>query len=79
MQGCALADASDTGARLEVDNPDALPERFELLLANRDTAPRRRCHVVWRNDQYIGVNFEHQLTMTQVAPSSKTPEPARSA
>lgn len=80
LQGCALADASDTGARLEVEDADALPDRFELLLSNRNLAPRRFCHVVWRDDKQVGVNFEHQLTMTQATPSgNETPEPAKSA
>ncbi len=78
LEGCALADASDTGARLEVENAEALPERFELLLSNRDLGPRRFCHVVWRGEKQVGVNFEHQLTMTDAAPASGAPEPAKS-
>jgi hypothetical protein len=78
LEGCALADASDTGARLEVENAAALPERFELLLSNRDFAPRRFCHVVWRKENYVGVNFEHQLAMTDAAPAgSGTPGRAK--
>ncbi|HEX5509392.1 MAG TPA: PilZ domain-containing protein [Pseudolabrys sp.] len=80
LQGCALADASDTGARLEVENPESLPERFELLLSKRNLTPRRFCHVVWRKEKQIGVNFEHQLTMTEAAPASAgSSEPAKSA
>lgn len=77
LEGCALADASDTGARLEVESAEALPERFELLLSNRDVAPRRYCHVVWRKEKQVGVNFEHHLAMTDAAPD-KSAAPAKS-
>ena len=56
-QGCVVADLSDTGARLEIDDPGTLPDMFTLTLAGPGHQ-RRQCRVVWRRDQEIGVTFE---------------------
>ena len=57
-RSCVLADVSDTGARLEVENPDDIPELFTLLLTGRRESPRRRCRVKWRSEDQVGVEFE---------------------
>jgi hypothetical protein len=54
---CALNDISETGARLDVDDSNALPDRFILLLSANGAA-RRHCQVVWRQPRQIGVHFE---------------------
>ncbi|MBV8793000.1 MAG: PilZ domain-containing protein [Pseudolabrys sp.] len=59
LQGCALSDISDTGARLDVENVDAIPSEFILMLSSRGT-PQRKCKVVWRNDSQIGVDFDRK-------------------
>ncbi len=51
---CSLSDVSNTGARLSLPDPAALPEEFLLLL--RDDL-RRWCRVKWRSDTQIGVEF----------------------
>jgi len=61
-QPCALVDISDSGARLRVENPDAVPERFAALFTTRGE-PRRRCRVVWRSPKEIGVVFENHSPM----------------
>jgi hypothetical protein len=55
--GCTVADISDTGARLDVEAPDAIPERCILLLS-KNGRPQRRCRTVWRTSSQIGVQFE---------------------
>jgi len=57
LHGCVVADISDTGAKLDVENAENVPEKFVLLLAKR-TGPRRLCRVVWRTEHQIGVHFE---------------------
>jgi hypothetical protein len=52
-----ISDVSDTGARLDVDEPDSIPDRFVLLLSKNGKA-RRLCRVVWRNEHQLGVQFE---------------------
>jgi hypothetical protein len=60
LANCALSDISDTGARIDVDDADTVPERFTLLLSGNGM-PRRKCSVVWRKERQIGVQFERRL------------------
>ena len=57
LHGCVLADISDTGARLDVEDSKALPDHFRLLLSGSGSA-RRYCRVIWRGAAQIGVAFE---------------------
>ena len=47
---CVLWDISDTGARLVIPAPEALPDEFHLL-TSRDERPGRRCRMVWRSGE----------------------------
>jgi len=57
---CALSDVSDRGARINVHDSETIPDNFLLLLAQNGAA-RRRCRVIWRKPQQIGVKFETWL------------------
>jgi hypothetical protein len=57
LEGCVLSDVSDKGARLDVENPESVPDEFMLFLSSRGT-PRRRCSVAWRTQTQIGVKFD---------------------
>ena len=57
LHGCVLADISDTGGRIDVDNSDTIPDSFMLWLASNGSA-RRNCRVVWRKPRQIGVTFD---------------------
>lgn len=59
-QGCLLSDISETGARIDIDEAEAVPERFLLWLSANGSA-RRICRVVWRKPHQIGVKFELRL------------------
>jgi hypothetical protein len=51
-----MRDISEGGARLASLDGDQLPD--ELLLSfSRDGKVRRRCQLVWRNDEEMGVRF----------------------
>jgi len=52
---CTARNLSETGACLLVQSPIGIPDDFDLLL-DRESAPRR-CHVVWRSANRIGVEF----------------------
>jgi hypothetical protein len=56
MHGCVLSDISETGARINVDDSQTIPNRFPLFLSNRGAA-RRVCTVVWRKPKQVGVTF----------------------
>ena len=60
---CWLADISQTGARLAVASSANLPDEFTLALS---AEMRRRCRVVWRTGQALGVQF---VTETAPAPA----------
>jgi hypothetical protein len=54
---CAIADISESGARLTLEHDDdLLPETFVLLLTP-DGRTRRECRVVWRDGATVGVEF----------------------
>lgn len=53
---CRIHDLSTTGAALVVENPVAIPERF--ILAIPEDGLQLPCHVVWRKEYRVGVQFE---------------------
>jgi hypothetical protein len=53
---CAIADISETGARILLEKECNLPERFILLLTPSGEA-RRHCRLVWREGLAAGVEF----------------------
>jgi len=61
---CSILDVSDSGARLESKRPDAVPDRFGLLLSDNG-APRRDCRVIWREGQQVGVTFENRAPLAE--------------
>ena len=64
LQGCVVADVSDSGARLDVDNSKTVPDSFVLLLS-ASGKPKRKCRVIWRNGVQIGVEFEKPLARAE--------------
>ncbi len=67
LHGCVLADISDTGGRIEVENSETIPENFTLWLASNGSA-RRKCRIVWRKPRQIGVTFERTVEDYEQAP-----------
>lgn len=53
---CMLTEVSASGARVSVECPDNIPDTFSLLLAPEHNT-FRRCKVVWREANLIGVEF----------------------
>ncbi len=53
---CILTDVSGSGARVIVEAPDKIPERFTLLLA-AEHGTLRRCKVMWREENQLGLAF----------------------
>jgi hypothetical protein len=54
---CTVADVSQGGAKLLVENSPDLPGSFLLVLAQGGTA-HRKCTVRWRSPTAVGVEFE---------------------
>jgi PilZ domain-containing protein len=58
-KGCFLHDISQSGARLEVEAPERLPERFVLLFTLNGRV-QRSCRAVWRAVRHVGVQFDYE-------------------
>jgi hypothetical protein len=58
VDGCTMVDVSSSGARLIVKAPAEVPDEFDLLLS-RNGSVRRRCKVMRRSDEEVGVQFLH--------------------
>jgi 16S rRNA U1498 N3-methylase RsmE len=58
IAGCQLRDVSDNGARLALDADQLakVPAEFFLVLA-KQAKVHRRCRVVWRSADELGVRF----------------------
>jgi len=53
---CLIRNISISGAALDVPNPHDVPERFNLAFkADGTLIP---CHVIWRQEERIGVAFD---------------------
>lgn len=57
LRDCMLVDVSSGGARLSAEQIARLPADFTVVLSYRGV-PRRRCHVIWRSTEEVGVRFE---------------------
>ncbi len=53
---CVVQDLSSTGAKVTVDDPNALPGRLRLAFS-RDARTGRSCEVVWRRGKTVGIKF----------------------
>ena len=68
---CHMCDVSTTGARLAV-TPQVLaklPDQFILVLAKRGKV-HRRCRIVWRGQDAVGVRFRADTAVRMGAPVS---------
>jgi hypothetical protein len=54
--GCLISNMSISGAALEITNSAGIPERFSLFFKTDGT--RIPSHVVWREEERIGVGFD---------------------
>jgi hypothetical protein len=52
-QQCRVLEVSKTDVRLEVANPDTVPDKFILLFAK--DGPRHHASVMWRRGTQVGV------------------------
>ena len=52
---CTVLDVSEDGARIMVAFPAELPKEFYLVLSKQGT--RRRCQLVWRSDEEVGISY----------------------
>ena len=53
---CVVQNMSSTGAKITIDDPNALPTKLRLAFT-RDARTGRPCEVVWRRGKSVGVKF----------------------
>ena len=53
---CLVSNMTISGAALDVTNPRDIPERFNLVFKADGT--QIPCHVIWRQEERIGVAFD---------------------
>jgi hypothetical protein len=56
-RGCHICDLTDRGARIRTHDLALLPTDFDLTTDNFRTT--RRCRLVWRDGDFLGVVFEN--------------------
>jgi hypothetical protein len=55
--GCEVCDVTNVGARIRLNSLKILPPIFELSFDNFRTA--RKCRLIWRRNDLVGVAFEN--------------------
>ena len=63
---CLVRDLSDGGAKLQISDSVAIPDRFDLYIAKKDET--RRARMQWRTGDEIGVAFEAAAAIAPVVP-----------
>ena len=53
---CVVQDLSTSGAKVTIEDPNALPAKLRLAFS-RDARTGRNCEVVWRRGKVAGVKF----------------------
>jgi hypothetical protein len=54
---CTVLDVSAGGARLKMVSASEAPSDVTLVLSRFNTPIQRRCAVVWRTEEQVGVRF----------------------
>lgn len=62
VRSCGVADITNAGAGIRTQDLAVLPLTFELSFDNFRTA--RKCRLIWRDGNFLGVAFENQNTRT---------------
>lgn len=55
VRSCAVRDITNVGAGIRIHDLPAVPLNFELSFDNFHTI--RRCRLIWRDGDFIGVTF----------------------
>jgi hypothetical protein len=53
---CTVLDLSSTGAKITIDDPNAVTAKVRLALS-RDVRTGRICQLVWRRGKTVGIKF----------------------
>jgi len=74
---CILSDFSNGGAKITGVLACTVPDEFMLQIA-RSQGRTRKCRVVWRSDDAVGIEFTDRIADTErQSPGRREREPAR--
>jgi hypothetical protein len=72
---CVMVDVSASGARLSQLGSTEVPDKFDLVLTRNGTV-RRKCEVVRRSEQDLGIRFfPTKSVQSQTRTTKPMPEP----
>jgi hypothetical protein len=72
---CILSNFSNGGAQITGARASTIPDEF-MLQITRDDGRTRKCRVLWRTDDTVGVEFTDRLTGVDARnPGQRTEEP----
>lgn len=60
---CTILDISETGALLQLETVDIIPERFRLSVPERHM--RCECRVVRKSGKFLGIEFQTDTDLKQ--------------
>jgi hypothetical protein len=66
---CTMIDVSASGARLRLNAASEVPDEFTLVLSKAGRV-RRRCRIVWRREDIMGIRFVSVLTPAGYQPQT---------
>jgi hypothetical protein len=66
---CAVRNLSTTGAALDVPYALAIPHEFTLVMGTGGM--NRRCRVIWRKENRLGIAFDEANDQPELAGQSK--------
>ena len=67
---CMVNQLSDVGARINIASTFTLPETFEITIPQRNIS--RRAKLVWRKDEFAGINFVDAAGASRAATADPT-------
>lgn len=59
----SIIDISETGAQLQLQDTQSVPDEFLLMIGGKSDV-RRECHIRWRSETRIGVQFMRRQIQT---------------
>ncbi|MEO9968319.1 MAG: PilZ domain-containing protein [Hyphomonadaceae bacterium] len=54
---CDISDLSSSGAKLETDQAQKLPEKFNLIISGSGKTRKHKCAKRWQEGNTVGVEF----------------------
>ncbi len=67
---CLIRDMSESGAKIRLPGPELLPSQLWLIEMSGGVA--HQCHITWRHQQELGLEFERSESLKGAVPADLT-------